>query len=108
MNHQLIKYIKPYQARYINQIDLQSSTAAISAILLGMLFRRGNSSRSLFELELVFWALLFVNLCFVLRWVRAISLIYIDKIQRRILKDEFKPRMVKKAKGHDYAKYDKE
>lgn len=85
-NHQLIKNFQPYQEKLLNKIDLQSSTAAISAILLGLLFLRGNSSRSLIEMEVVFWALLLVNLIFIISWIRALALFYFNKFQTNVLR----------------------
>lgn len=102
INHQMTKSFEPYQEKYINQIDLQSSTASIFAIILGLMFLRGNSARSTTEMELVFWVLLFFNSLFVIRWAAALSKIYIDKVQRRVLKSAMKPKDFRMAPGFHY------
>jgi len=70
------------------------------------MFLRGNSARSTVEMEIVFWLLLLVNLVFVLRWARAISMIYVSKVQTKILQEASKPRAFKMAEGFHYQRKD--
>jgi len=72
----MIKYFEPYYDNSINKIDLQSSSAAICAILLGLFFLKNNEERGAIELELIFWVLVLFNLIFIWNWGRMMANIY--------------------------------
>lgn len=66
-----------------------SSSAAISAVMLGLLFiDQTSNNRDTLEMEFVFWVLLIMNVAFLLRWIVTIAKIYIFKIRSKVEKDK--------------------
>lgn len=55
-------------------------------------------------MEAVFWVLTLVNVAFILRWTRAICMIYIGKAQDKILKQANTPKKFHFAQGYDYGR----
>jgi hypothetical protein len=78
----------------ITQIDLQSSNAAISAVVMGFFFLDSNSygDKDHIRMEIIFWVLLVINLVFLFRWIRMFTLIYFDKVKNYLQKQEFRGR----------------
>jgi hypothetical protein len=49
------------------------------------MFLDDSEAKQTFELEVIFWALLFVNICFIARWVYCLSRIYLKKLRSKIM-----------------------
>lgn len=104
INHQLIRKFEPYEEESINDLDILSSTAAISTIMLGLLFLDDSKAKESVEFEIVFYCLLFVNLNFAVQWTVSLIKYQMEKIKTKLLDKSMKEKKGKSLTFQAFAR----